>query len=83
MDLLHRDLLLFLINNPLTSGHFCILGQGIFAGHSKPAKFLGEKTALMRTLALRVMPYASKSFLICAMLSAEIQSLVRLAVAVY
>ena len=37
-ELLRRDLLLFLINNPLIFGHFCILGQGIFAGHSKPAK---------------------------------------------
>ena len=55
----------------------------IRAGHSKPAKFLGEKTAPTRTLALRVMLYASKSFPICAVLSAEIQSLVRLVVAVY
>ena len=83
MVLLRHDLLLFLINNPLTCVHFCISGQGISAGHSKPTRFLGEKTAPTRTLVLRVMLYAGMLFLNCAMLSVEIQPSVRLVLAVY
>ena len=74
---------LFLINNPHTCVHFCISGQGISVGHSKPAKFHGGKTAPTRTLVLRVMLYAGMSFLNFATLSVEIQPSVRLVVAVY